>query len=178
MSGLQQRKAFKADLDGDKVTTEPLDDQQQEEIIEGLRSQNEASGAELITTLKVLSGAVTVLLAVFALLQTQHHLLHAAMSLVSSLSVAFSFSAFSRIRLLQLDSPIWTRRVRLALAVSLVPLASLFMDADYHGSEYIKYIYLVPVGFLLLIVYMGSSLRDVARGVESLEKLRYHIKGA
>ncbi|KAJ3233162.1 hypothetical protein HDU81_002464 [Chytriomyces hyalinus] len=177
MSGLRQRNAYKTDLDV-LQQDDPLDEQQQDEVIESLKSQNQTSNNQISYALKVLSGILSVLLALFALIQLQHHTLHAAMSFVSSLSIASTFFVFSGFNLLNPHAPIFTPKLYAAFALSLVPLASLAEDGDYHGSEYIKFIYLVPVVYQGLVVYMAYSVRDIAKGVGSLENLKYKLKAA
>ncbi|KAJ3294835.1 hypothetical protein HDU79_010343 [Rhizoclosmatium sp. JEL0117] len=152
---VQQRRGYKADLD--QAATEPLDEQQQEELIETLKTKNDESNSQITSVLLVLTTVYLLLLGPVA-------------TFAAAASVGFAFIAFqSRIHGEETSS----HRVALALAMSAISVLGFFID-----SSPLRMVYVGPLMFAGLTQWMASSMQTVGRELEELDGLRYKMKGA
>ncbi|ORY51484.1 hypothetical protein BCR33DRAFT_780451 [Rhizoclosmatium globosum] len=146
---VQQRRGYKADLD--QAATEPLDEQQQEELIESLKTKNDESNSRITSVLLVLTVVYLLLLdpvATFAGAGADND----TGSCVKETS---------------------SHRVALALAMSAISVLGFFID-----SSPLRMVYVGPLMFAGLTQWMALSMQTVGRELEELDGLRYKMKGA
>ncbi|CAG8193976.1 unnamed protein product [Penicillium nalgiovense] len=184
MAAVRLRKAFRypEESEGDR---EELDEEQQEQLIEQLQSQNDARNAQysmIFTALPLLAATVFVPSVLSASSQAER--LFSLLSLVSLLTTAYIMRCFP----LQPDrkgkKPMTLHTERIArLHAALVPGTSavcLLLAVVYlfTGSSYAIHpvLYLIPGAMLTVIILAQKVMLSV--DLASLKDLQYEYKGA
>ncbi|KAI9339291.1 hypothetical protein BDR26DRAFT_1007837 [Obelidium mucronatum] len=169
-----QRRGYKAEQEAD-TQTEPLDEQQQEELIESLKTRNEESNAQVTNILQILTGLLCFMLILFGVIQIQDSFIGTLMALVASGSVGFSFFVLQTTLSLAPDEAASRPLFYGAAAASAFPALAFLL---YDPSNMIRFIYLVPFGFFATTTWMAKSMRELAVNIDGLEGLKYKMKGA
>ncbi|KAM5533471.1 hypothetical protein V8D89_012909 [Ganoderma adspersum] len=198
-TAIRQRVPFRFSEDGDS-DGRVLDEQEQEEVIDRLRKQNEDSNTVYYTGLQVVIGLSLLIHSVFALSSTRlsplaplfpnlpsepvpfANALLLLQFLVHANLVVYCLPPKHHLRLKISNTRLprsWSLPLPLSHPLSIVlpmvaPVYSLFL-----GRGTVDVLWWSATGFLTAVIALTTKwMKDAAKDVEELEKLRYRARGA
>ncbi|KAI8825788.1 uncharacterized protein EV422DRAFT_140883 [Fimicolochytrium jonesii] len=170
---MHKRLPFQQQQDDSRVTEgDLLDEQQQEDVIEQLRSQNDAAQGQYDSVAKYLGIPALIMLLVSVLTSKDT-------TTTLSYIIALGSTIASQYLLLQ-------SRLRPSIGVTLIPLP-IALIAIWSSNKPIVTILYLPISLWinavpLLVVgaqlYVRKAGRDIGQLIEQMDNVRYNYKGA